>query len=134
MVEILLKAALMPVASCDIPAVAPKAIRATTSAYSTRSWPSSRSLSSCSLINSLRYRLFMSRVLCVIWGSACGRVCYINCNSFAKSKILSNQLIFNNLEIYRVLDCIYPYTSYSPSNFAVLIAQRLADIQLLGYN
>src|SRR5215472_1081258 len=38
------KAWLMPVARNFMPAIAPNAIRATTRAYSTKSWPSSRSI------------------------------------------------------------------------------------------
>ena len=43
LLEIVLKALLMPFATLPMPTVAAKAISATTSAYSIRSWPSSYS-------------------------------------------------------------------------------------------
>src|SRR5208337_2577071 len=58
-VLMVLNALLRPVARTFMPATAPKAIRATTKAYSTRSWPSSRLIRSWNFTYSLRSMLFI---------------------------------------------------------------------------
>src|ERR1039457_2414160 len=56
-------AVLMPPARAFIPATAPKAIRATTSAYSTRSWPSSRAITFLAVTSILSIRSFICFLL-----------------------------------------------------------------------